>query len=122
MMVSRKRRAITRPSRRGEVLEIISSDYAHYTEMFREKQKAGAVGFANTLTDARRTGPSLYIAVCGRRDVSLPRNIQKRRQKDEETRLTWYLKDEVMRRRRKKELAKEERTGVRPSILRFSDA
>jgi hypothetical protein len=54
------------------------------------------VGFANTLTDTRRAGPSLYIAVCGRRDVSLPRNIQK----DEESRLTWYLKDEVMRRGR----------------------
>ena len=54
------------------------------------------VGFANTLTDARRSGPSLYISVCGRRDVSLPRNVQK----DEETRLTWYLKDEVMRRGR----------------------
>jgi len=40
------------------------------------------VGFANTLTDTRRSGPSLYIAVCGRRDVSLPRNVQK----DEETR------------------------------------
>ena len=35
------------------------------------------VGFANTLTDARRAGPSLYIAVCGRRDVSLPRNVQR---------------------------------------------
>src|SRR2546427_1698849 len=58
------------------------------------------VGFANTLTDARRAGPSLYIAVCGRRDVSLPRTSQRRRQKDEETRLTWYLKDEVMRRGR----------------------
>jgi hypothetical protein len=34
-----------------------------------------SVGFANTLTDARRAGPSLYIAVCGRRDVSLPRNV-----------------------------------------------
>ncbi len=54
------------------------------------------VGFANTLTDARRAGPSLYIAVCGRRDVSLPRNVQK----DEETGLTWHLKDEVMRRGR----------------------
>src|SRR5882762_860259 len=54
------------------------------------------VGFANTLTDARRAGPSLYIAVCGRRDVSLPRKVQK----NEETRLTWYLKDEVMRRAR----------------------
>jgi len=54
------------------------------------------VGFANTLTDTRRAGPSLYMAVCGRRDVSLPRNVQK----NEETRLTWYLKDEVMRRGR----------------------
>jgi len=54
------------------------------------------VGFANTLTDTRRAGPSLYIAVCGRRDVSLPRNVQK----DEETRLAWHLKDEVMRRGR----------------------
>src|SRR5437868_8669864 len=54
------------------------------------------VGFANTLTDARRAGPSLYIAVCGRRDVSMPRNVQK----DKETRLTWHLKDEVMRRGR----------------------
>ena len=33
------------------------------------------VGFANTLTDTRRAGPSLYIAVCGRRDVSLPRKV-----------------------------------------------
>src|ERR1043165_4456190 len=54
------------------------------------------VGFANTLTDTRRAGPSLYIAVCGRRDVSLPRNVQK----DKETRLTWYLKGEGMRRGR----------------------
>jgi hypothetical protein len=54
------------------------------------------VGFANTLTDTRHTGPSLYIAVCGRRDVSLPRNVQK----DKETGLAWHLKDEVMRRGR----------------------
>ena len=27
------------------------------------------VAFANTLTDARLAGPSLYIAVCGRRDI-----------------------------------------------------
>src|SRR5689334_9183527 len=37
------------------------------------------------------------IAACGRRDVSLPRSIQKGRQKDEEARLTWHLKYEVMR-------------------------
>jgi hypothetical protein len=58
------------------------------------------VGFANTLTDTRRAGPSLYIAVCGRRDVSLPRPNYGKRQKDEETVLTWHLKDEVMRRGR----------------------
>src|SRR6266849_2283570 len=74
--------------RRDEDLRIESAVDA---ERFIEE-----VGFANTLTDARRAGPSLYIAVCGRRDVSLPRNIQK----DEETRLAWHLKDEVMRRGR----------------------
>jgi len=52
------------------------------------------VGFATCLTDARRPGPSLYVAVCGRRDAVLPRNVQK----DEETSLAWTLKDELMRR------------------------
>lgn len=52
------------------------------------------VGFAACLTDARRPGPSLYIAVCGRRDAVLPRNVQK----DEETSLAWTLKDELMKR------------------------
>ena len=52
------------------------------------------VGFAACLTDSRRPGPSLYVAVCGRRDAVLPRNVQK----DEETSLTWRLKDELMRR------------------------
>src|SRR5256885_6208975 len=74
--------------RRDEALRIESAVDA---ERFIDQ-----VGFANTLTDARRAGPSLYVAVCGRRDVSLPRNVQK----DEETRLAWYLKDEVMRRGR----------------------
>jgi hypothetical protein len=52
------------------------------------------VGFASCLLDSRRTGPSLFIAVCGRRDAVLPRNVQK----DPETSQTWYLKDEVLRR------------------------
>jgi hypothetical protein len=52
------------------------------------------VGFAACLTDARRPGPSLYVAVCGRRDVVMPRNVQK----DPETSLTWLLKDELVRR------------------------
>src|SRR5688572_26016344 len=52
------------------------------------------VGLAACLTDARRPGPSLYVAVCGRRDAVLPRNVQK----DPETSLTWELKDELVRR------------------------
>jgi hypothetical protein len=52
------------------------------------------VGFAACLTDSRRPGPSLYVAVCGRRDAVLPRNVQK----DPETSLTWVLKDEMVRR------------------------
>src|SRR5438094_8543372 len=52
------------------------------------------VGFAACMTDSRRPGPSLYIAVCGRRDAVLPRNVQT----DEESSLTWRLKDELMSR------------------------
>ena len=52
------------------------------------------VGFAACLTDSRRPGPSLYVAVCGRRDAVMPRNVQK----DEEASLAWTLKDEIVRR------------------------
>ena len=52
------------------------------------------VGFAACLTDSRRPGPSLYVAVCGRRDAAMPRNVQK----DPEASLTWMLKDEIVRR------------------------
>ena len=52
------------------------------------------VGFAACLTDSRRPGPSLYVAVCGRRDAVMPRNVQK----DPEASLTWQLKDELVRR------------------------
>jgi hypothetical protein len=54
------------------------------------------VGFAAALTDSRRPGPSLYVAVCGRRDSVLPRNVQK----DPETSLAWTLKDQIVRRGR----------------------
>src|SRR6185369_8090587 len=50
------------------------------------------VGFAACLTDSRRPGPSLYVAVCGRRDAVLPRHVQK----DEEASRTWELKDELI--------------------------
>ena len=52
------------------------------------------VGFAACLTDSRRPGPSLYVAVCGRRDAVMPRHVQK----DPEASLTWTLKDDVLRR------------------------
>jgi len=52
------------------------------------------VGFAACLTDARRPGPSLYVAVCGRRDAVMPRNVQK----DPEASRTWLLKDDLLRR------------------------
>jgi hypothetical protein len=55
-----------------------------------------SVGFCSTLTDSRRPGPSLYIAVCGRRDAHMPRQVQK----DPEASLAWSIKDEVMRRGR----------------------
>ena len=55
-----------------------------------------AVGFCSAMTDARRPGPSLYIAVCGRRDAHMPRNVQK----DPESSLTWTIKDELVRRGR----------------------
>jgi hypothetical protein len=52
------------------------------------------VGFAACLTDSRRLGPSLYVAVCGRRDVVMPTTVQK----DPEASLTWVLKDEIVKR------------------------
>lgn len=50
------------------------------------------VGFTACLTDSRRPGPSLYVAVCGRRDAVMPRNVQK----DPEASGTWLLKDELV--------------------------
>ena len=52
------------------------------------------VGFAACLSDSRRPGPSLYVAVCGRRDAVMPRHVQK----DPEASLTWALKDEIIQR------------------------
>ncbi len=52
------------------------------------------VGFAACLTDSRKPGPSLYVAVCGRRDAVMPRNVQK----DPEASLTWVTKDAVIKR------------------------
>jgi|SRR5262245_39568011 len=50
------------------------------------------VGFTACLTDSRQPGPSLYVAVCGRRDAVMPHNVQK----DPESSHTWRLKDEIV--------------------------
>jgi hypothetical protein len=52
------------------------------------------LGCCLTLTDSRTNFPSVYIGVCGRRDVISPKNVQK----NEETSLAWVLKDEVLQR------------------------
>lgn len=52
------------------------------------------LGFCLGLTDARTNLPSVYIAVCGRRDAFAPKNVQK----DYEMSTAWTLKDEVMMR------------------------
>jgi hypothetical protein len=64
-------------------------DTAFAAERFIER-----VGFASCLTDCRKPGASLYVAVCGRRDAVMPRHVQK----DEEASLTWVLKDEIIAR------------------------
>jgi len=53
-----------------------------------------SVGFTSCLTDSRQPGPSLYVAVCGRRDAVMPHNVQK----DPESSHTWLLKDDIIRR------------------------
>lgn len=72
--------------RREDALRI---EQAYEAERFIDR-----VGFAACLTDSRRPGASLYIAVCGRRDAVMPRNVQT----DEEASLTWRLKDDLVRR------------------------
>ncbi|MBK9153922.1 MAG: winged helix DNA-binding domain-containing protein [Chloracidobacterium sp.] len=54
------------------------------------------LGFCLGLTDARTDFPSIYVAVCGRRDAFVPRHVQK----DPEASKTWVLKDEVIARGR----------------------
>lgn len=52
------------------------------------------LGFCLGLTDSRKMMPSVYIAVCGRRDAHMPRNVQK----DYEASRAWVIKDEVIAR------------------------
>jgi hypothetical protein len=54
------------------------------------------LGFCLGMTDMRKNLPSVYIAVCGRRDAHMPRNVQK----DHEASRAWVLKDEAIARGR----------------------
>ncbi|MEK6407322.1 MAG: hypothetical protein AABN34_10190 [Acidobacteriota bacterium] len=84
-------------------------------DVVRAEQFVESLGFCATLTDARRPGPSLYIAVCGRRDAYMPRNVQK----DPEASLAWYIKDEVLRRGRVyyAKLVKRKSTFIAPRLI-----
>ena len=77
-------------------------------------------GFAAGFTDSRRPGPSLYVAVCGRRDAVLPRNVQK----DPETSLTWVLKDEILQRGNVyyAKLARGKATFIAPRMIPYFHA
>src|SRR5881394_1202691 len=70
------------------------SDARAVTSALAAERFVEDAGFVACLTDARRAGPSLYIAVCGRRDAVMPRNAQK----DPEASAAWALKDELVRR------------------------
>src|SRR5215204_1741731 len=78
------------------------------------------VGFCEALTDSRRPGPSLYVAVCGRRDAHMPRNVQK----DPESRLAWTIKDQVMQRGKcfYGKLLRGRATFIAPRLLPFFNA
>ncbi len=52
------------------------------------------LGLCLGLTDVRKALPSVYVAVCGRRDAHMPRTVQK----DYEASRAWVLKDEVIAR------------------------
>ena len=41
------------------------------------EQMVEDLGLCLGMTDVRKTLPSVYIAVCGRRDAHMPRNVQK---------------------------------------------
>ena len=78
------------------------------------------VGFAACLTESRRPGPSLYVAVCGRRDAVMPRNVQT----DPESALTWHLKDEIIKRGKVyyAKLAGGKSTFLAPRLIPFFHA
>ena len=87
---------------------------------FEAERFIDQVGFAACMTDSRRPGPSLYVAVCGRRDAVMPRNVQK----DPEASATWVLKDELVARGRVYygKLARGKATFIAPRMIPYFNA
>src|SRR4051794_21876246 len=116
----------------SKIISLPEEIEAHRDRMWRREPEArvedagdaerliGDVGFCAAMTDARRPGPSLYIAVCGRRDAHMPRNVQK----DPESSLAWIIKDEVMRRGRVyyAKLGKGRATFIAPRLVSHFNA
>ncbi len=84
------------------------------------EQMVEDLGFCLGLTDSRTNLPSVYIAVCGRRDAFTPKNVQK----DYECSLAWTLKDEVMMRGKVyySKLVKGRSMFVAPRLISFFNA
>ncbi|MGH9411367.1 MAG: AlkZ-related protein [Vicinamibacterales bacterium] len=77
-------------------------------------------GFAACMTDSRRPGPSLYVAVCGRRDAVMPRTVQT----DPEASQAWLIKDDLVRRGKVyyAKLAGGRATFIAPRMIRYFHA
>src|SRR5581483_7589950 len=88
---------------------------AYDAERFIER-----AGFAACMTDSRRPGPSLYVAVCGRRDAVMPRNVQT----DPEASQTWLIKDELIARGNVyyAKLARGKATFIAPRLVPYFQA
>ncbi len=87
---------------------------------FQAERFIERVGFAACMTDSRRPGPSLYVAVCGRRDAVMPRNVQK----DPEASQTWLLKDDIIRRGQVyyAKLSRGKATFIAPRLVPYFNA
>jgi hypothetical protein len=126
MTTSARQKLMTEAARLPEEVELFR-DRAWRREPERRVETAAdaeqlveAAGFCAGMTDARRAGASLYVAVCGRRDAHMPRNVQK----DPESSLTWTIKDDVMRRGRVyyAKLGKGRATFVAPRLIAHFNA
>lgn len=98
--------------RRDEALKVETAENV--------EQMVEELGFCLGLTDSRTPLPSVYIAVCGRRDVHAPPNVQK----DYEMSLAWRLKDDVMRRGKiyYAKLAKARSMFIAPRLVPYFNA